>query len=237
MAKSPVIKSPEILKSGSRNLRAVSFSGENPDGRGILLGHGFRANQRILKNYANPLARAGATCLSFDLGGHGPNTNGVVLDGLSIEDHLSDLLAAYDRLGEHPDVDSARIGIIGMSYSGYLAALASSERNIKSLLLRAPPLLPDEFRQTPHSEYTGEEVLNRTPEPDNEALVNLGKFGGVVTLVKMEYDEVVLPPVTDAYEASIQNGGAVTIEGAGHSLSNGTQPAFRAIAAEWAGNL
>ena len=225
----------EAIQSGERTLDAFSFSASMPDGRGVLLSHGFRANQRILKNYANPLTKQGITCLSVDLGGHGGSEG--ELDDLSVEDHLSDLLAAYDRLAAHPDVNPDRIGGVGMSYSGYLSALASSERGFKTLLLRAPPLLPDEFRHTPHGEYSGEEVLKRKPEPDNEALLKLGSFGGVVFLVKMEHDTVVLPPVTDAYEAAIQNGKTVTIEGAGHSLSSDTQPAFRAIADEWATHL
>lgn len=228
-------RSPEAVKSGERNLHAFSFNAGSPDGRGVLFGHGFRANQRILRNYANPLSKQGITCLSFDLGGHGSSEGN--LDDLSIADHHADMLAAYDFLRKHPDVDPSRIGIIGMSYSGYLASLVSSERDVKSLLLRAPPLLPDEYRTVPHGEYSGEEVLGRTPEPDNEALVRLGRFGGVVALVKMEHDTVVLPPVTDAYEAAIQTGGAVTIEGAGHSLTNGTQPVFREIASEWAAKL
>lgn len=66
----------------------------------------------------------GFVCLAFDMRGHGDDD--ASSRAVSREDNLRDVIAAYDTLAAHPWVDRHSMGILGTSYGGCLAAIASN---------------------------------------------------------------------------------------------------------------
>ncbi len=223
------------FRSGDRSLHGTVYGSEEPTGAGVVMIHGAYANSSTLRHYAKPLAREGATCLAFDLGGHGKSSGNMA--DLSVNEHTYDVVAAYDFLSSQEGVDPQRIGMIGMSFGGYLAALVATRRRVQALLLRAAPLYPDELRHRPRHTYTDEQALGAEPSPDNAALKALQAFGGSVALVAMENDAVVPASVTDAYRAACPGSDFRVIPEAGHSLDAESKPLFQEIALEWAAQL
>jgi dienelactone hydrolase len=70
------------------------------------------------------LTRLGVAVLRYDDRGY-PGTGGSVLDSTS-EDFASDALAAVRFLRTRPDIDPARVGVIGHSEGGMVATIAAS---------------------------------------------------------------------------------------------------------------
>lgn len=127
------------FRSGARVLAGEVYSPADraPSGAGIVFVHGSASSQEGYGPRAETAAdRIGATCLTFDLSGHGGS--GGSLDELSLRDHLADCLAAFDALLGQPGVDPDRVGVCGASYGGFLGALLIARRPTASLLLRAP---------------------------------------------------------------------------------------------------
>src|ERR1700712_656820 len=62
------------------------------------------------------------------------------LETVSRADHLHDLLVAFDALAAAPQVDGEAIGVVGVSYGGYLCAHLCAMRPLRWLVLRAPAL-------------------------------------------------------------------------------------------------
>jgi dienelactone hydrolase len=91
----------------------------------VLILHGFLASKdqphRIFVELAEALARAGMLSLRIDLRGRG-DSEGESIDITPAAD-LADVAAALDYLAQHPDVDANRIGVLGMSWGGTLAAV------------------------------------------------------------------------------------------------------------------
>jgi uncharacterized protein len=165
------------------------------DHAGLLFVHGLNSDQRAYKSRAEAASlELGLISFTFDLGGHA-NSTGNRLE-LSRQDHLQDLIAAYDWLRAVRGVDPARIGVCGASYGAYLACLLISERPVKRLLLRAPALHDDER----NNDTPGE--CQRVKEPANTALRNLRNFHGDTLVLESAADEVIPHAVIDKYLAA-----------------------------------
>jgi uncharacterized protein len=108
---------------------------------GILFVHGWGASQEEYLPAARSAAELGCACLSFDMRGHVATKD--QRDKVTREDNLRDVIAAYDVLASRPDVDAAVMGIVGSSYGGYLASIATTQRPISYLALRAPAIYRD----------------------------------------------------------------------------------------------
>lgn len=207
---------------------------------GVLLAHGYQSNRAGYREYAEAVTSQTQTaCLTVDLAGHGDSAGNAA--NLSPWDHSRDLQAAYDHLTFQKQVDSRRIGVVGASYSGYLASILSGKRPVNRLLLRAPAIYPDEFIFTPRESFDQEALedyrLNITPESRNYALDAVSELPeGHVTTVDSEKDESIPAPVIIAYLAA-SRGIYKMIQGATHVLDNETRPVFKDMVVEWAKEL
>lgn len=105
---------------------------------------------------AHEIATLGCICLTFDLRGHVRHQE--ERESVSREDNLHDVLAAYDALVSHPAVDPAAIAIVGSSYGGYLAAIATALRAVRWLGLRVPALYRDGDWDVPKSKLSRQEL-------------------------------------------------------------------------------
>ena len=108
------------------------------------------------------------------------------------EDNLRDVLAAYDVLVGHRAVDPGAIAIVGSSYGGYLAAIASALRPVRWLALRVPALYKDADWDMPKGKLNRDELTayrrSAVPPKDNRALAACAAFRGDVLIVESEHD-------------------------------------------------
>lgn len=106
---------------------------------GVVMYHGFMAAKfqpphRIFVQLAEALAQVGIVSLRIDLPGRG-DSEGNSID-LTVEGDLHAAHTAIDVLAEQPDVDPERLGLVGISWGGTLAAtLAGHDRRVAGTVL------------------------------------------------------------------------------------------------------
>ncbi|MES2530087.1 MAG: alpha/beta fold hydrolase [Pseudomonadota bacterium] len=192
---------------------------------GVLLVHGWDGNQQQYLARAHELAALGCVCLTFDLRGHARHVS--QRQEVTREDNLRDVLAAYDVLAAQPGVDPGSIAIIGSSYGGYLAAIATQLRAVRWLALRVPALYRDEEWNVPKGKLSREDLaayrLGFIDPETNRALQACAEFRGDALIVESEFDKTVPHPVIANYLGAFRRVRSVTyrvISGADHALSN-----------------
>ena len=220
-----------------RLLRPAEATGPAP---GVVFVHGWGGSQRQDIGKARRLQRLGFACLTFNLRGHARTWR--QRQSVTRSQNLRDLLAAFDCLATHEAVDPERVGLVGSSYGGYLAALLVSERKVRWLALEAPALYKDGDFDRPKRELNLDAdlpVYRRTPlvPTANLALRSAAGFRGDVLLVEGEHDEVIPHQVVANYRTAFAAAHSVThavIPEADHGL---TQPRwreqYRRILADW----
>lgn len=210
---------------------------------GVLFVHGWGGSQQRDLARARGLAGLGCICLSFDLRGHAETL--AQQRTVSREHNLRDVLAAYDRLVEHPHVDRDSIAVIGTSYGGYLAAILTGLRPVKWLGLRVPALYRDAQWEVPKRLLDREDLQRyrhqRVRPDENRALAALARFEGDVLLVESEHDHLVPHETIMSYRAALQRTHSLThriINGADHALSSeACQQAYTSILDHWASEM
>jgi dienelactone hydrolase len=119
----------------------------------VLLLHGFSSNkERMTQSVGRALLSRGVASLAVDLPFHGerngsagevPYRNPLALVS-AWRSAVAEARAAVEWLAEQPEIDDARIGVIGYSLGGFLALMtASEERRIRVIALAAAGDLPD----------------------------------------------------------------------------------------------
>jgi uncharacterized protein len=203
--------------------------GGQSSGAGILFVHGSESNEEGYRPRAAAAAeRLGATCLTFNLSGHGQDGEA----SYSIRDNLDDCIAAFDTLRQLPGVGAGRIGICGASYGAYLAALLLSQRTIASVLLRAPALYADDEIDSPGGPAGSRSETVETAT----ALANVARYDGPILLVESEHDETIPREAIEAYASVARKMTSMVIPDAGHALdSERARAQFIEIIVDWFG--
>lgn len=106
----------------------------------VLICHGFAGNKvgkhRIYVSLAEKLASAGIASLRIDFRGCGDSEGN--FSEMTLEGEVSDALCGLNFLESHPDLDAARLGLVGCSFGAAVGVIAASRYpSIKSLTLYA----------------------------------------------------------------------------------------------------
>lgn len=117
-----------------------------------LLLHGFSSSkERMAQAVGRALQQRGIASLALDLPFHGernggeelPYRNPIALVG-AWRSAVREARAAIEWLGTQPEIDGARLGVVGYSLGGFLALMtASEEPAVRALTLAAAGDLPD----------------------------------------------------------------------------------------------
>jgi uncharacterized protein len=119
----------------------------------VLLLHGFSSNkERMTQSVGRALQQRGIASLALDLPFHGERDGG--RDAIPYRNPLAlvsawtaavrEARAAIEWLAGQPEVDAARIGVIGYSLGGFLALMmAAEEPAVRVITLAAAGDLPD----------------------------------------------------------------------------------------------
>ena len=207
---------------------------------GVLFVHGWGGNQDQYLATAREVAALGSVCLTFDLRGHGETDE--LHETVTRADGVRDVMAAYEVLAAHRDVDRARIAVVGASYGAYLAAIVSLRCRFNRFALRAPALYKDDDWDMPkrklHVDPDFKEYRRRSLRiEDNRALGACAQFRGDVLLVESSADEIIPHPAVANYIAAFANAHSLTyrvIEGADHGVTQAPwQLAYDDLLVEW----
>ncbi|MBD9484118.1 alpha/beta fold hydrolase [Pseudomonas sp. PDM14] len=206
---------------------------------GVLFVHGWGGSQQRDLARAKGIAGLGCVCLTFDLRGHEKTL--VQKKTVTREHNLADIVAAYDRLASHPNIDPAAIAVIGSSYGGYLSTILTTLRPVRWLALRVPALYWDDEWATPKQELDRERLAlyRRTvwAPKDNRALASCASFSGDVLLVESEHDDFVPHSTLMSYRAAFEKAHSLThriVDDADHALSSdAAQKAYTSLLTAW----
>ncbi|MGJ7497243.1 alpha/beta hydrolase family protein [Variovorax sp. RT4R15] len=226
------------IQSGGERLEGHLVAGAI-DQPGVLFVHGWDSDQRHYQDLSREVAALGCTCLTFDLRGHGASDRSQ--GRVSRADNLIDVLAAYDALSLHPGVDGASLAVVGTSYGGYLAALATRLRPVRWLALRVPALYPDTQWEVPKNALDREMLQSYRqclrPAAGNRCLTACQAFQGDVLLVESANDSVVPHPSIQSFAnafTQVRSMAHHCISGADHALSMpASQQVYAALLIAW----
>ena len=174
----------------------------------VVFFHGFTGTKvephRIFVKTARELAAIGFYVLRFDFRGSGDS--GGDFSDMTIGGEISDAIKSIDVLTAMPGVDIDRIGILGLSMGGCVAACVSGQdTRVKSTVMWAPLSDDPPARK--------QEILERsknTPTPEEIALANPNIVG------KAFYEE--LPDISPSVAIQEFTGTLLVIHGSGDDV-------------------
>jgi uncharacterized protein len=108
----------------------------------VLILHGFTGQRmephRLFVLFSRLLAEHGIASLRFDFRGSGESEGG--FDEMTPSREVEDVIAAYQFLRSRPEIDSAKLGLLGLSMGGMVAALSVARPDLEfaALSLWAP---------------------------------------------------------------------------------------------------
>ncbi|MGO4303483.1 alpha/beta hydrolase family protein [Cupriavidus sp. RAF12] len=192
---------------------------------GVLFVHGWGGSQQQYLARAREVAGLGCVCMTFDLTGHVGTA--AQYETVSRMRNLADVLAAYDVLVRHPEVDRHAIAVVGSSYGGYLAAVLSELRPVRWLAFRAPALYMDSGWESPKRQLHVDQDLvayrRKVVVADtNRALRACTNFKGDVLVVESQHDSIVPHTAVLSYVDACCQASSITyrvLKGVDHGLS------------------
>ncbi len=204
----------------------------------VLFFHGMTSSEANYIPLAQRLAETGIIGLTINLRGHRGSEGS--FSKLTIHDGMTDGIRAYDFLVQHPSVDKERVGICGASFGAGIAALVSSKRKAKSLVLRVPATYSDEMMGMTYEkimELEQEKFNKMTHMDETPPLRSLEKFNGSLLVVTSENDTIIPPLMSQQFIDSAKVAKLkklIEIKKATHNLTdNRWREEFRTTTINW----
>lgn len=198
----------------------VKIKEKNP---GVIFFHGMTSSEKSYLPIAQRISEHGIIGMTLNIRGHGTSEGNFAL--LTINDAITDGLNAYDFFARYNFIDHSRIGICGGSVGGAIATILASQREVQSLVLRAPSTYTEEMMKMTYKQIMADEdklfqiitSISATP-----AVRAISKFEGNLLVVTSEKDTIVpvaipMQYLLDARNAKKKN--VVMIPDATHYLS------------------
>ncbi|MFI4934722.1 MAG: dienelactone hydrolase family protein [Caulobacterales bacterium] len=136
----PTAAQPPLTVAG----KLVTLQGEDgapaTPGPAVLICHGSDGVDGRGEFHAAALNAAGIATLEIDMWAARGPARGAAARPRSVPETLPDAFAAVRFLDEQPEVDGARIGILGFSWGGVVSLLSATRRWREELGGGAPPL-------------------------------------------------------------------------------------------------
>lgn len=188
----------------------------------VLFFHGMISQRKPRTNgRAQALAEKGIAALTFDFRGCGETPGDV--RKTTYRQWFEDALLAYDFLISQDSIDQDRIGVCGKSFGGYMAALTSQRRMVKSMVVHAPATYNDSGFDHPYNFDTkaryefriSRKALYTMPIRAIEAYLN------PFLVVGSQFDNLCPSSLVEGYynHAASKQKKLVWIKGADHPLS------------------
>lgn len=205
---------------------------------GVVFYHGRGSSQKGYINRAEAVVKEGIICLTFDFRGHGKSEGN--FSTLSLKDGLADALSAFDYLASQNQVDRNRLGICGRSFGGYLAALVSGKREVKSLILSVPAIYKDDWTDMVYERIPIGELREFRYGGDiknTKAVKAIKKFKNNLFVIGHEKDEVIPEHVVRIYYETAKKARKrkiTFIKKAGHQLDKPEfNQQFKKLISDW----
>jgi dienelactone hydrolase len=201
---------------------------------GLIMCHGFTGHKaeahRLFVAAARDFAKHGLVVLRFDFRGSGDSA-GEFRD-MTVSREIADAEAALGYLASRPEVDPQRLGVVGLSLGGCVAAcLAGRDPRVKALALWAATAHPERSLGRLAPEFGDHQVLDLqgwglgrgfVEDLSNiHPLDDARRYRGPSLVVHGERDETV--PASDASDYEHALGGpkrAHIVKGADHVFSS-----------------
>lgn len=208
----------------------------------VVFFHGFTGTKvephRIFVKTARKLASVGFYAFRFDFRGCGDSEGD--FSAMTISGEISDAIRSLDVLEKMKGVDAERLGALGLSMGGCVAACVSGQdARVKSTVLWAPfsddppdlvqtMLAAYASRPNPHEDffdYNGDTVGNGFVEdlPQVKPSVRMQAFSGPLLVIHGDSDETVPVIFGQRYYALMKDRDALTeieiIPGADHTFN------------------
>jgi pimeloyl-ACP methyl ester carboxylesterase len=238
-----MIQEPLVFENQGRKLFGMLHLPEHPHAPpfpALVMLHGFTGHKieahRLFVKAARRFAAEGVLTLRFDFRGCGESEGD--FEDLSVEGEISDALKALEFIRGRGDVRRDRIGMLGMSLGGSIAAcVAGMERDsLRCLVLWAAVADP---RRSFSAKAAGEIVANFGTRPVHDyfgnalsqklldelcvftPLTRLRGYAGPALILHGDSDASVSPDDALLYEEALSGGGAELhmIRGSGHTFA------------------
>ncbi len=211
-----------------------------PDGAssvpGVVMCHGFTGNRAeahfLFTKTARALAKAGIATLRFDFRGSGDSEG--AFEDMTVNGEISDALRAVEFLAGRPEIDVKRIGILGLSLGGCVAACATGRsEQIAATVLWAPVHDPKVIAYHRNAtervfpwEFTGGLLLGEAlvrELPTIDPVAELKTARGPVLIVHGSADQTLPVEGSETYVRAVESvGGRVerhVVDGADHTFA------------------
>jgi len=220
------------FQSGDQQVFGVLHVPESTPAPGIIMCHGFTGHKaethRLFVDAARDFTRNGLAVLRFDFRGSGDS--GGEFHEMTVSREIEDARAALDCLTARPEVDPARVGVLGLSLGGCVAAcLAGTDERVCALVLWAATGHMERSFARLAPEFTGDVLdMNGWPLgrgflddlPNIQPLTDVANYVGPSLVVHGSNDETV--PPSDASDYRLALGGRCRfhmVDGADHVFS------------------
>lgn len=200
-----------------------------PKNPSVLFIQGWTGERKRSYQYANGLAELGYISFLLDARGHGESEGDI--NTATTKEFVDDVVAAYDYLSKIEGVDLENISVVGSSYGGYLAAVLSSKRNVKRIVLRAPgDLANNDFEKS--AMQTIEKfspnflawIGQSRKSHETFALDAIAEFNGEILIIESEKDTISPHQTVQNYADAVSDTSRlkhVVIKDAPHSVKDG----------------